>query len=99
MQIHQKWHHVRVERTGSLLRYSVDFEGVRRFELSYDDPEPLEGDRIALWTYDCGNVYARVRVAAGEGGQLEDPDFVPPAVTHTFYGDETGEESGIDVEN
>jgi hypothetical protein len=94
MRIHQRWHHVRVERKGSLLHYTVDFERTRKVDLQYEDPDPLKGDRIAIWTYDCGNVYARLRIAASEGGALEHPDFIPPAVTRTLYDDEAGRAGG-----
>ena len=92
---------MRVERTGDVLRYTVDLQGRRVVDLQYEDPDPLRGGRIAVWTYDCGNVYARLRIAAGRGpgphngrphsGTLEHPDFVPPSVTRTFYDGQAGD--------
>ena len=48
-----------------------------------DDPKPLAGDRIAIWTYDDGIMLARVRLS-GEAGGIESPDFVAAPVT-TMY--------------
>jgi len=59
---HRHWFHIRVERTGSRLRHLVDGELISE----YDDPEPLPGGRIALWTYSRprrgGLVVARARL-------------------------------------
>jgi hypothetical protein len=86
MIIHQRWYHVRVERSGSLLKYRVNFNGRNVVSLECEDPEPLSGDRLAIWSYDCNIMVARMRVATSEeGGARESPDFQPPVRTTTIY--------------
>ncbi len=58
--IHYSWYHVRVEKRGSTVRCLVNDKPV----LSYDDPRPLDGRRLALWTWDNQLMVARTRVEA-----------------------------------
>lgn len=48
-EAHRKWFNLRVERTGNTISCYVD----RELALRYQDPKPLPGRHIALWT--CGN--------------------------------------------
>jgi hypothetical protein len=60
------WFYVRVDKIGGKVLYSVDGKPV--FE--YDDPRPLDGGKVALWTYNNGLSVARVRIAYERGGQV-----------------------------
>ncbi len=78
---HRHWFYVRAEKRGKRLSFRVDkfFAGAPGGELAFEDERPLEGDRLAIWTYDCGIMISRVRIS-GEGGQeIESPDFEAPA--------------------
>ncbi|MBI2191711.1 MAG: HEAT repeat domain-containing protein [Planctomycetes bacterium] len=59
---HRMWIYVKAERRGRLVRLSINNQPV----LSFEDPEPLAGDRVALWTWNNGLMVARVRLSAEE---------------------------------
>jgi len=54
---HRHWFHLRIEKSGGHLRAFV--EGKLAFE--HDDPQPLPGGQIALWTWNNGLMVARAR--------------------------------------
>jgi hypothetical protein len=56
---HRLWFYVRIEKRGNRLSLSVDNAPV----LTYEDPNPLRGDRVALWTQNNGIMLARVAVS------------------------------------
>ncbi len=85
MQIHYRWWHIRVMRRGERLRFTVDFMSARFVDLKCTDPAPLTGDRIAIWSYDCGIALARVRISGLPGNLAQTPDFEPPRRTRTYY--------------
>ncbi len=80
MNYHRHWFHYKVEKEGGKLRFQVD-----RFlrtdavtpELVYEDPQPLTGDRIAIWTYDSTFCISRVQIAGVASPEMESPDFSP----------------------
>jgi hypothetical protein len=78
---HRHWYYIRVSKRGPLLEMSVDNERV----LSVEDPRPLTGKRIAIWTKDNGIMIGRVRVSAERISDRESPDFRPPAVPASVY--------------
>lgn len=78
--IHRRWFYVKVEKRGPNLSYWVD--GTRI--LSYTDPQPLPGSRIALWSYGCGIMIARVRIGATAIGEREPPG-TPLGPCRTIY--------------
>jgi len=80
-QEHRRWYYHKIERQGDTLRWYVD--GMLAVE--YTDPQPLEGDRIALWFYDIGVIVARVRISAQEIAGYEHPDSVSDAQPKTIY--------------
>lgn len=82
---HQRWYRIRAERTGNKLTYRAYFEGHERVLLEAEDPDPLEGDRIAIWSYDCPIVVARVRIAGSRGGAVEEAAPGRSGVTRTPY--------------
>ena len=87
MTAHQYWYRVRVSRSGTELRYRVYFSrnSTPLVDLVVDDPEPLTGDRVAVWSYDCSVVVARLRIAGSVDGGLEPPDFPVPERCRTPY--------------
>jgi hypothetical protein len=59
-QFHRHWFHCRLEKTGGHLRYSIDGQ----VAMDWDDPNPLSGGRVGIWTYQHnGIMIARARVA------------------------------------
>ncbi|HLX62244.1 MAG TPA: hypothetical protein VKX17_13270 [Planctomycetota bacterium] len=78
MEIHRRWFKFRAERHGGKLLFQVDdffAASGKRGELTVDDPLPLNGNRLAIWTYDNAIMLSRVRIS-GEGGiETESPDF------------------------
>lgn len=79
--IHRKWFLIRVEKRGNQLRYFVDDQLICR----YEDPEPLPGKRLALWTYRCGLMLSRFRLCAQKIGERESVDEAWPETSRTFY--------------
>ncbi|MCK5806480.1 MAG: hypothetical protein KAI66_26855, partial [Lentisphaeria bacterium] len=69
--IHRHWFHIRVEKRGGRLTYSIDGKAV----LTYADPEPLQDGQLALWTYNNGVMLARVRVCH-QGAEPTVPDAI-----------------------
>jgi len=60
--LHRRWLYFKAQRRGNELSFWVDNTQILRFE----DPNPLPGDRVALWTWQNGIMVARVRISAGE---------------------------------
>ena len=89
---HQKWWRIRAERSGNKLTFRAYFMGRERVALEVEDPEPLSGDRIAVWSYDCPIVIARMRIAGSRGGTIEHPDSAPRGRARTPYDVEDQEE-------
>ena len=56
--IHHEWFRIRFARIGK--RIEVDFDG--RLVFRYDDPQPLPGGFIGLWSRDSGVMIPRVTV-------------------------------------
>ena len=56
---HRSWFGIRAEKRGRRVSLSVD----NRELLAYDDPQPLSGDRVGLWTRNNGMMLARVSIA------------------------------------
>ncbi len=83
--IHRAWFYLRVEKRGSALRFTVD--NGRIASLEYEDPEPLTGARVAIWTYNCGMMVSRVKISASEGGDCEGVDVAHES-PRCIYGDE-----------
>ena len=78
--IHRRWFYVKVEKRGPKLRYWIDGSQV----LTYTDPDPLPGNRIAIWSWDCGLMVSRVRIGASAIKGTEPPG-TPSATPRTIY--------------
>ncbi len=57
-EFHRKWWGLRVSKRGNQLRFFVDNELVCEAQ----DPSPLGGGKVAIWTYDNGIVIPRVKI-------------------------------------
>ena len=79
MDYMRHWFRYKIQREGGKLRFSIDgrdFSADGIFpELKFDDPQPLTGNRIAIWTYDSTISIAKVRIAGETDGNDEPPDF------------------------
>lgn len=79
--VHRAWMSVRVEKRGSKISFYADrLPGQAPISLVYEDPEPLTGNRVALWTYNHAVMLSRFRIT-GEGGTVQespDQDFLAP---------------------
>jgi len=80
-KIHRQWFLLRGEKRGAHVAFYVDNQKV----CEYEDPAPLTGDRMALWTYNGGMMVSRFRVCAQEIGPLEGVDEAWPVRSRTFY--------------
>ncbi|MFH1708332.1 MAG: hypothetical protein ABIF71_10520 [Planctomycetota bacterium] len=79
--IHRRWFYVRVERRGAQITFAIDGTTL----LTYTDPDPCAGDRIAFWTWSNGIMVARVRISSSAGGVLESSWENYPAEARTVY--------------
>jgi len=79
--IHHRWFHIRATKKGSRVAFYIDDKEV----LAYDDPEPLDGQYAAIWTYNVGQMIARARVAAQHIGPREPGFPVKPPTTKCCY--------------
>jgi len=79
MNLHRHWFAIRIEKRGNRLSYRVDryfaTDAYRQpdGELVFVDEQPVQGDRIALWTYEHALVISRVRISGDGGLVAEDP--------------------------
>ncbi|NQT87485.1 hypothetical protein HQ560_12015, partial [bacterium] len=78
--IHRRWFYIKAEKRGDVLSYWIDGSRV----LTWKDPEPLTGDRVAVWTWDCGLMVSRVRVSGSTVTAAEKPG-TPVGLLGTGY--------------
>jgi len=57
--LHRRWFYVKLRKQGNRLSYYFDNQLV----LSYADPKPLKGERLALWTRDNSIILARAKLS------------------------------------
>jgi len=72
---HRHWWDIRLQKAGHRVRAWVDDQLV----LEYEDPDPLPGGKVALWTLNKGILVARARVwyeRPGEWRPVRPPDPV-----------------------
>ena len=74
--LHRKWWHVAIEKHGPKVSCYVDDQLV----LEYDDPEPLDGGSVCLWTHDNSVMIARAWIACEEADGADEPLAAPPQV-------------------
>jgi len=54
------WFHLHLEKRGAHISFSVDDQLVGE----YDDPNPLDGGQVGVWSWNNGIVVARMRISA-----------------------------------
>jgi hypothetical protein len=81
LNIHRQWFRVKAQKDGNRLRMWIDDELV----IDYRDPDPLTGDRAAIWTWHNGIMVARVTASADRIGLPEPPDVFVPAQCRCVY--------------
>jgi len=57
---HRHWFKTRIHKQDGHIRYYMD----DKLLLEYDDPKPISGDHIAIWSYNNGILISRVRISA-----------------------------------
>lgn len=78
--IHRRWFHLKVVKHSSHLYYYIDDELV----LEYEDPMPLPGKQVGLWTWNNGIMVAQVRIS-GKGSQIEEPSRKLRETPYCYY--------------
>lgn len=79
--IHRRWFYIKIRKQGSKLQYYIDNQLV----LEFNDPQPLTGNRLALWTHHNGIMVAKVRMSCSDGEERESPDFKPQGTPKSPY--------------
>jgi len=79
--IHRRWFFIKICKRGPKLQYYID----NRLVLEAEDPKPLTGNRMAIWTHNNGVMVAKVRVSCIDGEQRESPDFKPRRAPESPY--------------
>jgi len=80
LDFQRHWYYLRVEKEGRRIRYSVDGNP----PLEWEDPEPLPGGQIALWTsHDNGLMVARVRIWYQQASEVQPLPAIPPPAPAT----------------
>jgi len=69
--VHHQWLHFRLERIGNRIRFHYE----DRLVFDVEDPEPITGGYVGVWTHRSGVCVARVTVYAEREGQSA---FLPP---------------------
>jgi hypothetical protein len=103
---HRRWVRLRAERHGSIIHFRAYTELAPNqpeeqiLDLAFEDPEPLAGTRVAIWSYDNGVMVTRARLAARRRGPQEDPAAAWPATVRSIYSREAAaeEEAAADGE-
>jgi hypothetical protein len=59
---HRFWFHYLLTRRGNTFRLELTDQRGAHKVFETQDTDPLDADRLCLWTYDCGIMLARVRI-------------------------------------
>lgn len=78
---HRYWFYIKVQKQGGRLRFYVD----NSLALEYNDPAPLTGRKMAMWTWDNDLMIARVRISTPGRAPCELPVGPPPANPPCVY--------------
>jgi hypothetical protein len=77
LDFQRHWYYLRVDKVGNKIRYSVDGSP----PLEFEDPQPLSGGQIALWTsHNNGIMAARVRVWYEQATEVQPPPVILPSL-------------------
>jgi len=81
MNYHRHYFSMKVEKRGNQVSFRVDrffvSDTSKSGELIYEDTQPLNGNRVAIWTYDHAITISRVRISGEGGNTFEHPDWMP----------------------
>ena len=88
MNYHRYWFAYKVEKQGGRISFRVDrfFSDSKQSELVYEDEQPLQGDHVAIWTYDNAIMLSRVRISGDGGNVAEHPDWQPEPLKTPYDG-------------
>lgn len=83
---HRRWLRLRVEKSGATITCST-YTTINPNEpdkqvletLRFEDPDPLPGNRMAVWSYNCGILITRARISAEKILPAASPLAAPPA--------------------
>jgi hypothetical protein len=78
---HRYWFYVKIQKQGGRVRLFVD----NQLALEYNDPKPLSGNHVAIWSWDNDLMIARARVSAPGPAPCERPVGPPPEKPHCIY--------------
>ena len=79
--LHRYWYYFKIQKQGGRVALSVD----NALALEYNDPAPLTGRKLALWTWDNDLMIARVRISTPDHAPCELPVGPPPANPPCIY--------------
>lgn len=77
-KLHNEWRRLRAERIGRTVRLLVDGQVAASFE----DPDPLPGGTVGIWTLDQAITVARARIYYATADSFQ-PETAPPAGART----------------
>ncbi|MBT3375770.1 MAG: hypothetical protein HN406_09250, partial [Lentisphaerae bacterium] len=90
-KLHAPWYGLRVCKRKNRVECLVGDERI----LTYDDPEPLSGDRVAIWTWDNSLLLARATVTADDVLPPTLQDYAPPYPTREEEPAEEADNRGV----
>jgi hypothetical protein len=79
--IHRRWFYHKITKRGSTIEYRID----NKLVLEFNDPDPLPGGQVALWTWQNGLMVARVRIAGQRVDALESFARPRPSLSQCLY--------------
>jgi hypothetical protein len=79
--IHRRWFYHKITKRSGRIRWLIDNSPV----LEYEDPKPMSGGQVALWTWKNGLMVARVRIAGERVGALEHFSKARPSLSRCIY--------------
>lgn len=97
---HHKWVRLRVERIANQIVFSAFYQDRRNrpetriMRLTFTDDKPLTGQHVAVWSYGCGMLIGRARIAAEKILGMENPLRPRPAVAACVYTQASQTEAG-----
>jgi hypothetical protein len=89
---HRRWLRLRVEKSGNTITCTT-YTTINPREpdkrvldvLRFEDPNPLAGTRMAVWSYNCGILITRARVSADTVMTAESPFATPTPHVESIY--------------
>jgi len=79
--IHRRWFYLKAIKKGNNLQFWID----NNLIISYNDPNPLTGNYVAIWTYNNGIMVSRVRISCATRKGMESPFITHPEKCLSVY--------------